>query len=129
MTELQTALGATVSSTVTRAVQVAELPAASAMVSTTLRRGTSAQVKSVWLAMMATTPQLSLLPLSRSSLLMLAKPLASSGTVMSWQMAEGASSSVTVTVKVQLAVKVEASVAVAVTVVTPVANREPGAWL
>jgi hypothetical protein len=70
-------------------------------------------------------PQLSLLPLSTASAVVLPLPEAFSCTVTSWQRAVGSSVSFTVTLKLQVPVLPDASVAVTVTEVVPTSKKEP----
>src|SRR5262245_46237153 len=74
-----------------------------------------------------TVPQLSVEPLFTIAGVMLAVPAALSGTLMFWQMALGASLSLTVTVKLQLAELPAASVAVPTTVVVSIGKHVPEA--
>lgn len=114
----QEAVGAVLSTMVTTAVQLLELPAGSVTVRVTLLAPRSAQVKLVLLALRL-TEQLSDEASSISAAAIVAAPLASRATVMFLQTAAGAMLSTTVTVAVQLAVLPSTSVAVMVTVLSP----------
>src|SRR5690606_21389470 len=101
----QTAVGATLSSTVTTVVQVLEFPLTSVTVSVTVFEPTSAQVKSVTSMLVLAIAQLSALPLSTSAAVILAIPLASSWTVNgAAQLAAGASLSFIVISMEQLSI-------------------------
>ena len=125
----QTAVGATVSRTVTVVLQALVFPLRSTMVRVTETLGTSMQVKVVWLATRVAMPQLSLLPPSRSSSRMLAVPLPSSSRVRGWQTAVAARLSCTVTTAVQELVLPEASATARVTVLLPMLEQKKRSWL
>ena len=129
VTSWQVATGATLSSTVTVAVQVAVLLLLSVTVRVTVLAPTLAQVKSVGLAESVTGPSPSKLPLSMSAAVMEALPLASSWTVMSWQMAVGPFVSSTVMVAVQVLVLPLLSVTVSSVLVTPTVLKVDGLML
>ena len=115
----QIAVGATLSSTVTVAVHVLELPFTSVTVKVTVFGPTSAQVNELGLTESDAIPQASVEPPSTSAAVMDALPVASSCTVISWQIAVGATLSSTVTLAVQVAVFPPSSVTVSVTTLTP----------
>ena len=85
------------------AEQVEELPAMSVTVSTTVLGPALEQVKLVWLTLMLSMAQLSVLPLSTSLAARLAFPRLSRASVRDWQTAFGATLSITVTVNAQVA--------------------------
>ena len=85
----QVATGATLSFTVTTAVQVAVLPAPSVTVSVTLLVPTFAQVNKLGEASSDEIPQLSVLPLLIAEPVMPALPLGFRFTLMFWQVATG----------------------------------------
>src|SRR5215813_9588558 len=93
---LQSALGSTLSTTVTRASHVATLSLLSVTVSLTVFGPTLAQVNAALSRDRLLIPQASLLPLSTSVAVMLAWPLASNCTVMFLHKAVGSTLSVTV---------------------------------
>ena len=113
------ATGATLSSTVTVAVQELELPLRSVTVSVTGCSPTSVQSKLLLFSERFEMPQTSLEPLSIAVALMAPLPLALSCTLTSWQEAVGAISSTTVTVAVQVLEFPLKSVAVKVIVCLP----------
>src|ERR1043166_9075945 len=115
----QTAVGGTVSTTVTVAVQVEVLPLLSVTVRVTRLVPTLLTSKVVLSRLMRAMPQASLLPASIWAAVMVAWPVASNWTVMSRQMAVGATESITVTVAVQVEVLPLLSVTVRVTVLVP----------
>ena len=118
-----TAIGATLSSTVTTAVQLEVLPLASVTVSTTLLAPTLEQSKLETSMVVEAIPQASLEPPSTSAAVMEALPLASNCTVMFWHTAVGAILSSTITVDVQLALLPFTSVTVRVTVFGPISAQ------
>src|SRR5688500_8959496 len=115
----QIAVGATLSSTVTVAVQVEVFPLTSVTVKVTVFGPTLAQVKLVISKARLWIPHASLLPLSICAAVIVALPDASNCTVMFWQIAVGAILSSTVTVAVQVDVFPFTSVTVKVTVFGP----------
>jgi len=127
--ELQSAVGAILSCTVTVAVQLELLPAWSVTVSVTVFVPTFAHVNVFGATVSDAMPQLSLLPPSTWLAVMLPFPVLSSWTVTAWQIAVGVCPSTTVTLKEHVAVLPVLSVAVAVTVVVPAANVLPEAGL
>src|SRR5690606_30805475 len=112
----QTAVGATLSCTVTVAEQVAVLPLLSVAVRVTVLAPVFEQSNAVLLSDSEAMPQASALPLFTAATARVALPAASSCTVAFWQTAVGATLSCTVTVAEQVAVLPVLSVAVRVTV-------------
>src|SRR5437773_1263704 len=116
---LHSAVGNTLSTTVTMASHVATLSLLSVTVSLTVFGPTLAQVK-VFLSMaMLAMPQASLLPLFTSAAVMLALPLASNCTVMFLHSAVGNTLSTTVTMASHVATLSLLSVTVSLTVFGP----------
>src|SRR6266516_4297258 len=126
---LHTAVGATVSTTVTVPVQVELLPLLSVTVSVTVLVPILPQSKLVWLRRRLAMPEASVLPLSSWTPVMVAWPLASNWTVMFWQTAVGGTESTTVTVAVQVEVLPLLSVTVRVTVLVPILPQSKLVWL
>ena len=89
--------GAKLSSTVTTAVPVAELPLSSVHVNVTLLFPTSVQVKTLGDTWETSRPQLSEEPLSISAAVNVYEPFASRLTVMSWVIITGSIKSTGVT--------------------------------
>src|SRR6185503_11198938 len=98
----QRTVGASVSWTITVAVQEALLPLLSVTVRVTVFVPTLLQSKVVLLRLRLAMPQASALPLLIWAGVMVALPLGSSCTVRFWQRAVGATRSTTVTVAVQV---------------------------
>src|SRR5213594_254730 len=115
----QTAVGGTVSTTVTVAVQVEVLPLLSVTVRVTRLVPTLLTSKLVLSRLRLAMPEASVLPLSSWTAVMVAWPLASNWTVMFWQTAVGGTESTTVTVAVQVELLPLLSVTVRVTVLVP----------
>lgn len=116
----QTAAGAVLSITVTVLEQELVLPEPSVAVRVTAFAPTSLQVKAVTEALREGVPQLSVLPLSISLVVMVAFPVPSKCTEMLWQATVGAVLSITVTVLEQELVLPEPSVAVSTTALFPI---------
>ena len=115
-------VGSMRSRTVTLAVAVWKLPHASVAVNvTTCTCATSSQSNDVTSSDKVTSLQASFEPLSMSAVVIVAAPLASKSTVMSWVMTVGLVSSSMVKVAVVLELLFEPSVTVKVTVTSPVA--------
>ena len=122
--------GASLSSTVTVAVAVAELPDPSKTVRVTVLSPRSSQSKlSGDTVMLAMPPQVSSEPLSIWAAVMLALPVASSCTVMSWAAAVGSTRSRTVMVAVAVLTLPLLSVTVRVTVLSPWSSQSNAVWL
>ena len=115
----QTAMGATESSTVTSAIQLFTFPLASVTVSVTSFTPTSEQSNVFMSIANVGVPQLSVEPPSTSVATIVAIPLASSCTVISWHNASGTSTSSTVTTATQEFIFPFISVTVSVTLFVP----------
>jgi hypothetical protein len=129
MSDRQAIAGGILSTTVTVAVQLAELLLGSFTVSVTAFGPLLAQVKVLGVTVREAMPQLSLLPLSTSAAVIAAWPLASSATVMFLQTAVGGVVSFTVKFVVHVAVLFDASFTVIVMVVVPTPTGVPAAGL
>src|SRR5690606_39124382 len=126
---LVTTTGAVMSSTVTMAVALSVLPFTSVTVSVTVLAPTSPQSKLDLSSVMLAIPQASVEPLSISTAVMLALPVASSWTVMLRVTTTGAVMSSTVTIAVALSVLPFTSVTVSVTVLAPTSPQSKLFWL
>jgi hypothetical protein len=129
MSARQAIVGGVLSTTVTVAVQLAELLLESFTVSVTAFGPLFAQVKVLGVTVRETMPQLSLLPLSTSAAVIDALPPAFRVTVMFLQTAVGGVVSVTVKVVVHVAALFDASFTVIVIAVVPTPTRVPAAGL
>jgi hypothetical protein len=125
----QIATGATLSSTVTVAVQVLLLPLTSVTVKTSVFAPTSEQTKADWLKLKLAIPQASLLPLFTAAAVVLPLPVLSNWTVTFWQMATGATLSSTVIVVVQVLLLPFTSVTVKTSVFAPTSEQTKAVWL
>jgi len=113
------AVGSTLSSTVTVAVQVEEFPLTSVTVNVTVFAPTFEQLNVAGETVIVPIPQASELPLSTSPAAIVTVPAALSWTVIFWQTATGAVLSITVTLAVQVEEFPFTSVTISVTTLLP----------
>ncbi len=125
----QSAIGATLSSIVTLAEHVLELPLTSVTVRITVLPFTFAQLNVVMFRAKFAIPQASFEPLFTCEAVMLALPEGSSCTVMFWQTATGATLSSTVIVVEHVVELPFTSVTVRTSVFAPTSEQTNAVWL
>ena len=129
LTFLQSAIGATASTTVTVAEQVELFPFTSVTVKVTGFAPTFEQLNEVIFRLVEAMPQASEEPLFTAAAVVKPVPFAFRETVTFWQTATGATASTTVIVAEQVAVFAFTSVTVSVTVLAPTCVQLNEVWL